>query len=232
MATLTYLKVHDTLHASSSFGGTPSASKSSFISSFLPNLQGQGPTGSFLRILLKLHQITFGRIFNMLSQDSLFSFSKERVEELRGKAIKVVDLLQHSAELGNMDALYALAQISLVCAINFISFQTPQFLDLQFPATVHMPLNPRLAYLAFHEHASRTGNATSQSLLAFFYASGYKGIVPVDQGKAHLYATFAAYGGDKGAQMQLGYRYWSGIGTSESCHNALVWYGSAAEIGR
>lgn len=33
---------------------------------------------------------------------------------MRGKAIKVVDLLQHSAELGHLDALYTLAQISLV----------------------------------------------------------------------------------------------------------------------
>jgi TPR repeat protein len=102
---------------------------------------------------------------------------------------------------------------------------------LQFPPAAHVPFNPRLAYHAFNEHASRTGNATSQSLLAFFHASGYKGIVPVDQGKAQLYATFAAYGGDKGAQMQLGYRYWSGIGTLENCQSALVWYGSAAEKG-
>jgi hypothetical protein len=40
--------------------------------------------------------------------------SKKREEEMRGKAIKVVDLLQHSAELGHLDALYTLAQILLV----------------------------------------------------------------------------------------------------------------------
>lgn len=33
---------------------------------------------------------------------------------MRGKAIKVVDLLQHSAELGNLDALFTLGYISLV----------------------------------------------------------------------------------------------------------------------
>lgn len=55
--------------------------------------------------------------------------------------------------------------------------------------------------------------------------------MPVDQGKAQLYYTFAANGGDKGAQMALGYRYWSGIGTQESCKRALTWYGSAAEQG-
>lgn len=32
--------------------------------------------------------------------------------------------------------------------------------------------------------------------------------------------------------MMLGYRYWSGIGTSETCESALSWYGSAAEQGK
>jgi len=29
--------------------------------------------------------------------------------------------------------------------------------------------------------------------------------------------------------MALGYRYWTGIGTLDSCDRALSWYGSAAE---
>lgn len=130
MATLSYLKAHDTPAPPSSFVSAPSASK--FMSSFLPNLQGQGPTGSFLRILFKLFQMSFGRLFNILSQDVLFSFSKERTEELKGKAIKVVDLLEHSAELGNMDALYALAQISLVFTIYSLAFQASQILICSF----------------------------------------------------------------------------------------------------
>jgi len=44
----------------------------------------------------------------------MLSKEKDRQEEQRVKAIKVVDLLQHSAELGNTDALFVLAQISLV----------------------------------------------------------------------------------------------------------------------
>lgn len=92
-------------------------------------------------------------------------------------------------------------------------------------------MDPHLAYHSLSTHAYHTGNATSQAQLAFFHASGYKGVVPVDQGKAQLYATFAANGGDKGAQMTLGYRYWSGIGTAENCESALAWYGSAAEQG-
>ena len=93
-------------------------------------------------------------------------------------------------------------------------------------------MDSQLAYQSFATHASRTGNATSQAYLAFFHATGYKEIVPVDQGKAQLYSTFAANGGDKGAKMTLAYRYWSGIGTSERCECALSWYGSAAEQGK
>lgn len=76
-----------------------------------------------------------------------------------------------------------------------------------------------------------TGNATSQSYLAFFYATGYADVVPTDQTKALLYYTFAAQGGDKGAQMALAYRYWSGIGTLEDCPRALGWYEEAADQG-
>ena len=47
-----------------------------------------------------------------------------REEELKGKAIKVVDLLQHSAELGNAEALYALAKLSLV-RIAILMFPHP-----------------------------------------------------------------------------------------------------------
>lgn len=122
-----------------------------------------------------------------------------------------MDLLEHSAELGNMDALYTIGVVSL------------------FPPNHHFTQDSQRAYDSFLKHASHTGNATSQSHIAFFHASGYRNVVPADQGKAQLYYTFAANGGDKGAQMALGYRYWSGIGTQESCKRALTWYGSAAE---
>ena len=88
-----------------------------------------------------------------------------------------------------------------------------------------------LAYESFRDHASLTGNASSQAYLGFFHATGYHDVVPVDQGKAQLYYTFAAHGGDKGAQMTLGYRYWSGIGTAQDCARAADWYEMAAEQG-
>ena len=68
-------------------------------------------------------------------------------------------------------------------------------------------------------------------MIAFFHATGYHDVVPIDQAKAQLYYTFAANGGDKGAQMALAYRYWSGIGTVEDCQRAVVWYESASEQG-
>lgn len=53
-------------------------------------------------------------------------------------------------------------------------------------------------------------------------------MVPVDQAKAQLYYTFAAQSGDKGAQMALGYRHWTGISTLEDCDAAMQWYEQAS----
>ena len=102
---------------------------------------------------------------------------------------------------------------------------------MQFPPNIHFPLDPALAYTSFKAHADATGNASSQALLAFFHATGYKDVVPVDQAKAFLYYTFAGKGGSKGAQMAAGYRLWSGIGTEEDCMEALEWYEKASKNG-
>lgn len=100
------------------------------------------------------------------------------------------------------------------------------------PPTRYFTHDPVTAFNSFLTHAQKTGNATSQSYVAFFYSTGYHEAVPVDQAKAQLYYTFAANGGDRGAQMALGYRYWSGIGTRESCERASWWYESASEQGK
>jgi len=113
MSTLTTLRAHPPQHTfDPALAGGVGHSKSIF-SSFLPNLHGQGPIGSAVRILLKLHT-SFTRVSSFFNQESLGLGPKKKDEEMRGKAIKVVDLLQHSAELGNLDALFTLAQISLV----------------------------------------------------------------------------------------------------------------------
>lgn len=67
-----------------------------------------------IRIVLKLHN-AFNRVTNVFSQEGLGLGSKKD-EDMRGKAVKVIDLLQHSAELGNTDALFTLGLVSFVNA--------------------------------------------------------------------------------------------------------------------
>ncbi|KAL0581344.1 ERAD-associated protein [Marasmius crinis-equi] len=203
MYTLSAMTAHPPSHTYDSSSTTGNNGNSvSLFSSLMPNLQGKGPVGSLARIINKLYS-------NLFHESASKEGPKPRSEPSR-KAIKVIDLLQHSAELGNMDALYAIAKISL------------------FPPTSQFSLNPQLAYDTFSKHVTLTGNETSQSYIAFFHATGYHDVVPVDQAKAQLYYTFAANGGDKAAQMALGYRYWSGIGTLQECRGALDWYERAA----
>ncbi|KAI1783963.1 HCP-like protein [Ganoderma leucocontextum] len=181
------------------------------LSSFLPSIQGQGPIASALRILVKLRNQSWlpGFMTDYLGRER--SNGKKKDEELKGRAVKVIDLLQHAAELGHTDALYTLGQVSL------------------FPPNSYFPTNPSTAYESFHTHAQITGNASSQAVVGFFHSTGYHSVVPVDQAKAQLYLTFAAHGSHKGSQMGLGYRYWSGIGVAENCMVALEWYEDAAE---
>lgn len=89
--------------------------------------------------------------------------------------------------------------------------------------------NVTRAFDAYATHATLTGNSTSQALVAFFYATGYDNVVDLDQAKALLYYTFAAFGGNQGAQMALGYRHWAGIGVNDECMQSLEWYQMAAE---
>ncbi|KAJ7106038.1 hypothetical protein C8R43DRAFT_1165340 [Mycena crocata] len=205
--TLSTLTANPPLHTyGSSFSVGNAANSRSMLSSFFPNLQGQGPLASAMRIALKLQRQVVNTILSGVGKES-----RTKREETKGKAIKVIDLLQHSAELGNSDAFYTLGQISL------------------FPPSQYFPSDPKLAYDSFAAHASITGNASSQGFLAFFHSTGYKRVVPVDQARAQLYYTFAANGGDKGAQMALAYRYWSGIGTLEDCNRAVDWYERASD---
>lgn len=77
-----------------------------------------------MRIALKLrHQHWLpDYVRNFLSRE--VGGGRRKEEELQGKAVKVLDLLQHAADLGNTDALYTLAQISLVRP-HFITASPP-----------------------------------------------------------------------------------------------------------
>ena len=115
ISTLSTLTAHPPSHTHDpSFAS--SVNSNSILSSFLPNFQGQGPLGSAIRIIIKLHQQSWlRRITSSFGKASLgLGGSRKKEEELHGKAVKVIDLLQHSAEMGYSDALYTLGQISLV----------------------------------------------------------------------------------------------------------------------
>jgi SEL1 protein len=108
--TLSNFTAHPPSHTHDVFS-QPTTTTPSLLSALLPNAQGQGPLGSAIRIALKLRQQFF--LFRLFGGPS-GSAARRKDEEMRGKAIKVLDLLQHSAELGNTDALFTLGQISLV----------------------------------------------------------------------------------------------------------------------
>lgn len=151
------------------------------------------------------------------SSSSWNVFSASGSSSVSGKAQKMIQLLEHASSLGHLDAMYSLATLSL----------TP-------PIWTTLPINATRAFSYYSLHADLTGNATSQSNVAFFYATGYSpsGQTPpvqIDQARALMYYTFAAHGGSPGASMALGYRNWAGIGMNENCMAALDWYESAAE---
>ena len=82
--------------------------------SFLPNLRVQ------FRVAIQLRRQSW------LPRFLLSRFSQEggrrSDDELSGRAIKVMDLLQHAADLGHLDALFTLGKISLVSSFIFLMF--------------------------------------------------------------------------------------------------------------
>ena len=188
--------------------------------SFLSNLRAQ------FRVAIQLrHQSWLLRLLlSRFSQDG----HRRSDEELSGRAM---DLLQHAADLGHLDALFTLGKFYLVPFFHLSNVSPRVLIPSQFPPTPHFIADPVFAYKTFETHAALTGNATSQGYIAFFYATGYHNVVAVDQAKAQLYYTLSAHGGEKASQMALGYRYWMGIGVPEDCERAVGWYGAAAEQG-
>lgn len=73
-----------------------------------------------MRILVKLknHSWLPSVVTDYLGRE--LSNGRRREEEARGKAVKVIDLLQHAAELGHSDAMYTLGQISLVSTVMLL----------------------------------------------------------------------------------------------------------------
>lgn len=217
LQTLSFLESSSSQPTSST---TPRSLLSSSVGSFLPISNQRGPIASALRIVHRLRQQSWipRPILFLLNFGGPGPHRNKSDEELSETAIKILDLLEHAIELGDVDALYTMGRVSL------------------FPPAM-IPRNITRAYNAFRKHAQLTGNATSYSLWGFFHGTGYKPFsdsnshihIDVDQARALLYYTFAANQGDYHSQMALGYRYWSGIGVHEDCLAALGWYEAAAE---
>jgi SEL1 protein len=193
---------------------TSPQSTPSFLTSLFPNAQGPIATGIRIFYRLKSHKWIprwLSGKFDRINDDHGWGLFRTSPKDVTGgKALKVLDLLEHAVDLGNLDAVYMLAHVSL--------YPPPS-----------LPPNASRAFHYFNVHAETTGNATSQATVAFFYATGYEDVVEVDQAKALLYYTFAAHNNHQGAAMVLGYRNWAGIGVNENCMAALEWYESAAE---
>lgn len=93
----------------------------SLFSALLPNAQGQGPIASAIRIVLKLRQQKWlpGFVTQLLGKQ--LGSGRKKDEDLAEKAMKVLDLLQHAADLGHTDALSTLARLSLVSTAIMLS---------------------------------------------------------------------------------------------------------------
>ena len=100
----------------------------SILAYWFPNQQG--PVATMFRILSRLRQQTWNWGFGILDfwkgllggaggsgggwGGKGIGSGKGRKEDMVGRAVKVVDLLEHAVELGHMEALYKLAHVSLV----------------------------------------------------------------------------------------------------------------------
>jgi SEL1 protein len=129
-----------------------------WLTSLFPN--PTGPLASTLRIVTKLR--TQSWLPSFLSTRS--SRDEARVRQRVGR---LVGLLERAVELGSTEAMYVLAHVSV------------------YPP-VGLGVDTGRAYELYERHAQLTGNGTSQGMLGFFHASGYDGVVPVDQAKVRL----------------------------------------------
>lgn len=116
MSTLIHINAHPHSQRDDSFQNSYGTHgyPTSLWSALLPNIQGQGPIASAMRIALKLRHQTWIPSFVTNLVGKGIGGGRRKEEELHGKAVKVLDLLQHAAELGHTDALYALSQLYLV----------------------------------------------------------------------------------------------------------------------
>ncbi|PIA17287.1 HCP-like protein [Coemansia reversa NRRL 1564] len=84
-----------------------------------------------------------------------------------------------------------------------------------------------LAFEHYRRLADKSGNATAQYMLGFFYTTGLSGIEQ-HNGLGLLYTTLAAVQGYLPAEAALAFKHLSGIGVPISCEKSLGYYQSVA----
>lgn len=142
---------------------------------------------------------------------------KENLEEhddesnsLSGPLGEATHLLEAAAGRNNSDAIYILAQFNF-----YGNYSHPR----DFPK----------AFERYQQLAMLNGNSTALHMVAFMYATGIGGAVKRDQGKAQLYHTFAARGGNIKSEMTLAFRYHSGVAMARSCNESVKYYKRVAD---
>ncbi|GAA6051264.1 hypothetical protein JCM3770_006785 [Rhodotorula araucariae] len=106
--------------------------------------------------------------------------------------------------------------------------------DLYLTGHLSVSPDPAKALEAYTQASERYGSPDAQYKLGFLYSSNYGAALgglegKGQQGSALLHYTFAALSGHTPASMTVGYRHWAGIGTKQSCKDALPWYKAAAD---
>ncbi|ANB12454.1 ubiquitin ligase complex subunit HRD3 [Sugiyamaella lignohabitans] len=134
---------------------------------------------------------------------------ENRNHEISEKLSEAISLLEESAQVGSADGLYMLADM------HFYGNYT---CERDFPKAIE-----------YYEQLADRGNSTAQFMIGLAYSTGLFNTVPVDQAKASLYYTFAAYGGDVRAKMAMGFRHLAAIAGPTNYEAAYGFYRSAAE---
>ncbi|GAA5994789.1 ubiquitin ligase complex subunit HRD3 [Rhodotorula paludigena] len=136
-------------------------------------------------------------------------------QEVKEGLREVVELAREAADKGSVEALEFLGDLHLTGHLSLAANATEA--------------------LAFYTRASELhGSPEAQYKLGFLYGSNFGGATGDlegrgQQGSALLHYTFSALAGHVPASMTVGYRHWAGIGTKQSCKDALPWYKAAAD---
>lgn len=127
--------------------------------------------------------------------------------------VRLVDAVRHlevATQKNNSDALFLLGQ-------------------LNFYGNYSHPRDFSKAFDYYQQLAALNGNSSAMYMVGLMYSTGIGDAVQKDQARALLYYTFAAAKGHTRAEMTLGSRHFSGVGTPKSCETACKYYKRVAD---